>query len=92
MIGPPTLNEYAVEPVGVAITSPSALSIQISTVDRSADADHRRTVPLEHRNFVEGIRRFLEISVIADKLQYTSFLHTVSACLNLFESHLHLFG
>lgn len=24
MIGPPTLNEYAVEPVGVAITSPSA--------------------------------------------------------------------
>jgi hypothetical protein len=24
MIGPPTLNEYAVEPVGVAIMSPSA--------------------------------------------------------------------
>ena len=24
VIGPPTLNEYAVEPVGVAITSPSA--------------------------------------------------------------------
>jgi membrane protease subunit HflK len=51
--------------------------------------EDENAVPFENSYFVEGIRRILEMFVVADQLKYAPFLHTISAVLDFIKCFLH---